>query len=152
MPLAPGIPAEGPAEEIAAMKLFATGLLASAALTLGLALHAQPGGASTAPVVLELFTSQGCSSCPPADALLARMAREDNTRLQRAYAARNRGGDGVYTPEVVVDGMAGVVGSNEGGIRAAVAAARRGGAGGGAGGEGRSGAGGAEFECPRRGR
>lgn len=86
--------------------------------------------------VVELFTSQGCSSCPPADALLKRYAeRTDivalslpvdywdylgwkdtlasprNTQRQRAYA-RARGDGEVYTPQVVVNGVAHTVGSN----------------------------------------
>lgn len=91
-----------------------------------------------APVVLELFTSQGCSSCPPADKLAARLAknpsllvisrpvtywdrlgwtdtlgRQENTDLQRAYARKGNEGAGVYTPQIVVDGRHGAVGSNE---------------------------------------
>jgi len=92
-----------------------------------------------APVVLELFTSQGCSSCPPADALVEQLARTrgdmlvisrpvtywdrlgwrdtlakpENTDLQRAYAARGLAGyNGVYTPQAVIDGRSGTVGSN----------------------------------------
>src|ERR1700686_693384 len=87
--------------------------------------------------VLELFTSQGCSSCPPADALLGRLAdrkdvlalslpvtywdmlgwkdtlaSEANTRRQKAYAeAMGRGG--IYTPQMIVDGVSDVVGSRE---------------------------------------
>jgi len=86
------------------------------------------------PVVVELYTSQGCSSCPPADALLAELAlREDvialalhvdywdyigwkdsfaspeNTRRQRAYA-RAAGQRMVYTPQMIVDGEDHVVG------------------------------------------
>lgn len=93
--------------------------------------------ASGAPVLLELFTSQGCSSCPPADKLAEKLAanpnlvviarpvtywdrlgwkdtlaREDNTRLQQDYARRGLAGrNGVYTPQLVIDGSYGVVGS-----------------------------------------
>lgn len=105
--------------------------------------------APSAPVLVELFTSQGCSSCPPADAVLARiqsqpnvialsrpvtywdrlgwpdtLAREANTTQQRAYAARGVGGGGVYTPEAVVNGRDGLVGSQEGNLRRLIAAAR----------------------------
>jgi hypothetical protein len=86
--------------------------------------------------VVELFTSQGCSSCPPADLLLASMARKPDvvamsfpvdywdyigwrdtlassasTARQKAYAAAH-GDAHVYTPQAVVDGIAGVVGSD----------------------------------------
>jgi hypothetical protein len=89
------------------------------------------------PVVVELYTSQGCSSCPPADAILARLAdRKDvialslpitywdmlgwkdtlasdtNTRRQKAYA-QVMGRGGVYTPQMIVDGVDDVVGSRE---------------------------------------
>jgi len=99
-------------------------------------------------VVLELYTSQGCSSCPPADALEERLAdrgdvlalslpvtywdmlgwkdtlaSEGNTRRQKAYAAA-MGHGGVYTPEIVVDGVTDVVGSRETQVEAAIAARR----------------------------
>jgi hypothetical protein len=114
-----------------------------AALILAAAPAAEAGGKR--PVVVELFTSQGCSSCPPADSILARLAdRKDvialslpvtywdmlgwkdtlgselNTRRQKAYsAAMGRGG--VYTPQMIVDGTTDVVGSREQAVDAAVA-------------------------------
>jgi hypothetical protein len=94
--------------------------------------------------VLELFTSQGCSSCPPADKLLAAYARRDdvvafsfsvdiwdylgwkdtlasheNTERQRDYA-RKFGDTQVYTPQMVINGVKHVVGSNAGAIDAAI--------------------------------
>jgi len=102
------------------------------------------------PVVIELFTSQGCSSCPPADMLASRLAkdpsllvitrpvtywdrlgwkdtlaRKENTRLQRAYAAKGHTGAGVYTPQIVVNGGGAAVGSREGDIRSLVRRADR---------------------------
>lgn len=103
--------------------------------------------AQTGPALVELFTSQGCSSCPPAD-LLAEvldregevvvvsrpvtywdrlgwkdtLARPQNTALQQSYARRGLGGyNGVYTPQMVIDGSFGVVGSSEAEVRAAIA-------------------------------
>ena len=86
--------------------------------------------------VLELFTSQGCSSCPAADALFVEMARDPNllvltlpvdywdylgwkdtlahaafSQRQRAYAKR-RGDGQIYTPQAVIDGIAHAVGSD----------------------------------------
>ena len=99
------------------------------------------------PVVIELFTSQGCSSCPPADALLGRLSRQPGvialawhvdywdhlgwrdrfasraaTDRQRSYA-RQLGG-GVFTPALVVDGGSVVVGSERGAVETAIGAAR----------------------------
>ncbi|MBU6442480.1 MAG: DUF1223 domain-containing protein [Alphaproteobacteria bacterium] len=98
------------------------------------------------PVVVELYTSQGCSSCPPADAFLARLAeRQDvlaltlpitywdmlgwkdtlatggNTARQKAYAAA-MGRGGVYTPQMIVNGTSDVVGSREQAVDAAIQA------------------------------
>lgn len=98
---------------------------------------------AAAPVLVELFTSQGCSSCPPADLLAAKLVREEglvvisrpvtywdrlgwrdtlareaNTQLQRDYASRGLAGEnGVYTPQMVIDGRRGTVGSNESIVR-----------------------------------
>ncbi len=97
------------------------------------------------PLVVELFTSQGCSSCPPADTYLTELATRpdllaltfhvtywDNlgwvdpfslaaaTDRQRHYASLS-GDSEIYTPEMVIDGRQGVVGSD----RHAVAAALR---------------------------
>ena len=94
--------------------------------------------------VVELFTSQGCSSCPPADALLKRyvdrddvialsmpvdywdylgwkdtFARGQYSQRQRAYA-RARGDGQVYTPQVVVNGLAHAVGSRASEIENAI--------------------------------
>ncbi len=98
-------------------------------------------------VVAELFTSQGCSSCPPADALLRELAGRPDvlalgfhvtywnslgwadpyslpaaTARQQHYAGL-LGDDSVYTPELVVDGRQGVVGSDRDAVLAALSAA-----------------------------
>jgi len=88
------------------------------------------------PVVVELYTSQGCSSCPPADALLASLAGRDDvialalhvdywdyigwkdsfaspafTRRQKSYA-RHQGRRSVYTPQMMIQGQDDVVGTH----------------------------------------
>jgi hypothetical protein len=100
------------------------------------------------PAVVELFTSQGCSSCPPADQLLAELARRDDvvalgfhidywdglgwkdslsspegTARQRAYA-RLFGNTQVYTPQLVIEGTREMVGSHREEVLAAVREAR----------------------------
>ncbi len=108
-------------------------------------LLAIPGHAEeTRPVLVELFTSQGCSSCPPADALLGELAKRpgvlalawhvdywdglgwkdkfsspDATHRQYDYA-RRLGLDSVYTPQLVIDGSAEAVGSNAAAAEAAI--------------------------------
>lgn len=119
---------------------IAAGILAALVLC-------SPAGAASSvrPVVVELFTSQGCSSCPPADALLGRLsqrrqviamslpitywdmlgwkdtlASDANTRRQKTYA-RALGRGGVYTPQMIVEGVEDVVGSREGDVEASIA-------------------------------
>ena len=100
-------------------------------------------------VVVELFTSQGCSSCPPADALLELLDKDPNVivlsehvdywnhlgwrdpfssnafsmRQQRYARVFNQ--DGPYTPQMVVDGRTQFVGSDERQARTAIARAVR---------------------------
>lgn len=102
------------------------------------------GAKAARPVVVELYTSQGCSSCPPADAFLGQLANrqdilamslpvtywdmlgwrdtlasEANTSRQKSYAQRMERG-GVYTPQVIVDGLSDVVGSRQSAVEAAI--------------------------------
>lgn len=107
-------------------------------LTLALGVLLTTFGAALAtdrPVVVELYTSQGCSSCPPADKILAELAdREDvialafhvdywdyigwkdefadpkHSQRQRNYA-RVKGARSVYTPQMIVDGADHVIGT-----------------------------------------
>ena len=110
-----------------------------------------PASGASAPraVVVELFTSQGCSTCPPADRLLAQLGQSSGgrvvplafhvgywnsagwtdpfsasewTKRQEAYAHRF-GSSQVYTPQAVVDGAAELIGSRETELRAAIASA-----------------------------
>jgi len=107
-----------------------------------------PTAAGTRPVVVELFTSQGCSSCPPADSLLGELARnsdvvalgfhisywdglgwkdpfssQSSTDRQRTYARLLEIGQ-VYTPQIIVDGSLEMVGSDRAKVLAALNDAR----------------------------
>ncbi len=130
----------------------------AAAIATGAAVHhraakAAPAG-PRAPVLVELFSSEGCSSCPPADEELRRLDREQPVagahvialelhvdywnRLgwtdpfssaafsdrQRAYA-RSFVGAGVYTPQMVIDGASELVGSRGAAAERAIALAAR---------------------------
>ncbi|WOI54845.1 DUF1223 domain-containing protein [Palleronia sp. LCG004] len=103
-------------------------------LLLSLCLPAAVAQAGDQPVVIELFTSQGCSACPPADELVRRFAEHDDvlplalhvdywdyigwadefadpayTRRQKGYA-RAAGQRSIYTPQMVIEGVDHVVG------------------------------------------
>lgn len=119
-------------------------LFACAALLLPLTV-VSPSATAETPVVVELFTSQGCSSCPPADAFLAELAtrddvialsypitywdhlgwadtlaRPEHSERQRAYN-RALGKDMVYTPEMVIGGQVHEVGSRRETVMAKIA-------------------------------
>ncbi|MGA7807781.1 DUF1223 domain-containing protein [Bradyrhizobium sp.] len=122
-------------------------LLPSLALIAGLCPVA--GFAAERPVVVELYTSQGCSSCPPANAYLNELSKDRRDVLPLAFhvtywdrlgwkdpyslqAATDRQdqyghrfGDGSYTPEIVVHGAAGLVGSHRRDVGSAIEKAKQ---------------------------
>jgi len=112
----------------------ATGLAAGLAFA-GRPVPAAHAAGSTHPVLVELYTSQGCSSCPPADEFLGKLAQRSDvialafhvdywdyigwkdpfgdpahTARQRLYAASLRKRT-IYTPQMVIDGVVDAVGS-----------------------------------------
>jgi hypothetical protein len=118
---------------------FSATLVCFALLAAGTVAHAGQAKAS-----IELFTSQGCSSCPPADKLIGELARDPSLvtmslaidywdylgwkdtlalhghgKRQHAYA-RVRGDREVYTPQVVVNGIMHVAGSDRAAIEHAI--------------------------------
>jgi hypothetical protein len=105
--------------------------------------HAEPRA------VVELFTSQGCSSCPPADRIIGELANDPSiialsmpidywdylgwkdtladsrfSARQKAYS-QMRGDRDVYTPQVVVNGSVHVIGSDRAGIESAIGNTKR---------------------------
>ena len=104
-----------------------------------------PGFAGEPRAVVELFTSQGCSSCPPADKLIGELAHDPslvalslpvdywdylgwkdtlalhgNSNRQRDYAV-TRGDREVYTPQAVINGVVHALGSDKSAIEQAIA-------------------------------
>jgi hypothetical protein len=116
-------------------------LLATAVAALAIA----PARAdATRPVVVELFTSQGCSSCPPADALMVELAKRQDViavsfnvdywdyigwkdslarpefgQRAKAYVERLKL-QSPYTPQMIVDGLIDVAGNNRGKVTGVV--------------------------------
>ena len=124
--------------------------VASAIVLMGSALIAQRVAIAGEPrAVVELFTSQGCSSCPPADRLMGELAHDPsvivlslpvdywdylgwkdtlalhgNSIRQRAYSIA-RGDREVYTPQAVVNGVVHALGSDKAAIERAIATTQK---------------------------
>jgi hypothetical protein len=115
-------------------RAIAGGISGTIALVMLLAMPYKVSGAASvnSPVLVELFTSEGCSSCPPADQLLARIQQadphvtywngigwrdpfssQDSTERQTSYVER-MGLRSNYTPQMVVNGRYEFVGSDAG--------------------------------------
>jgi len=117
-------------------------------------LEIAPGEGKHSPVIVELFTSEGCSSCPPADVVLAQLEKTQPVAgvevialsehvdywnyigwsdpfSSEAFSARQQAyapvfnNDGVYTPQMVVDGQAEFIGSNSAKAQTAIARAAK---------------------------
>jgi hypothetical protein len=132
---------------------FGLGIALFGAVLAARAIIAKPAATPEAKrktVVVELFTSEGCSSCPPADALLAQLrqqTQQDRTEIiplgfhvdywndlgwqdrfsSSAYSRRQEqyahkfALDGPYTPQMVVDGSREFTGSDSSRARSAIA-------------------------------
>jgi len=125
-------------------------LIFACLLAAALASYTVGAAENSRPAVIELYTSQGCSSCPPADTLLGELARQPNVLAlafhvdywndlgwtdpyslrdavirQSAYS-KARGQASVYTPQVVVDGRDEYLGSDRSTIERAIAEVRTG--------------------------
>jgi hypothetical protein len=134
---------------LAALALAAIASCRSGATSVTEARADEPSGAGGGVAVVELFTSEGCSSCPPADDVLASLAESRDRRIyalafhvdywdelgwpdrfaSHAYTARQQaysralGLRGVYTPQMVVGGTEEFTGSDRGRADAALARA-----------------------------
>ena len=131
---------------------FALGLVV-ALYALGIAAPIPAATGKPVPVIVELFTSEGCSSCPPADAVLSGLTTRPISGAEviplgehvdywnhggwadpfssalfsqrQSDYSRTFGKDSVYTPQMVVDGKTQFVGSDAGQAREAILAAAR---------------------------
>ncbi len=138
-------------DHMRAPSLLASIATAVATLAIGAAIIQKPLGPT--PVVVELFTSQGCSSCPPADELIRNLARDQSLRgkviplafhvdywnhlgwrdpfssadwsRRQMFYVRALRLDSAYTPQAVVNGARQFVGSNAAVLNAAVEEASR---------------------------
>ena len=128
--------------------------LVALAMLIAASAHGGSAPAPRVPVLVELFTSEGCSSCPPADALLAALQRDQpvdgagmvpiglhvdyfdhlgwrDTFGSASYTARQQdysrifGPDSVYTPQIVVDGHDAVSGADRDLIHRAIGLAAK---------------------------
>ena len=124
-------------------------VIAATAATPSGAHHPAPAPVASGVALVELFTSEGCSSCPPADALLERLVHDADASGRPVYAlslhvdywdqlgwrdpfssaahtqrqsryARRFGLSSIYTPEIVVNGDGECVGSNASAVQAQV--------------------------------
>src|SRR5436305_2977651 len=117
-------------------------------IALTMTMHGAPPKLGPSPVVVELFTSQGCSSCPPADALIHSIANDPAMRgrviplafhvdywdslgwrdpfssaewtQRQARYARTMHLNSAYTPQAVVNGTREFIGSNKSVLKAAL--------------------------------
>jgi hypothetical protein len=121
-------------------------LILAAVLSAAQSAAAEP---DSAPVLVELYTSQGCNSCPPADAMLGRLAAQPGiialsfhvdywnylgwadpfssraaTERQKEYGMALRK-YGVYTPQMIIQGGRGEIGTDASSVTAAIAEARQ---------------------------
>lgn len=135
---------------VAGLALFAAGTgYKEGAAAQGVSASPRPADGKRAPVLVELFTSEGCSSCPPADALIARLEKTQPVAGAEVIALKEHvdywnhlgwrdpyssaefsqrqndyaqafGSNQVYTPQMIVDGRIEFVGSSEGRARQAI--------------------------------